>query len=80
MKEGLLAPQLAPPSAPGWTHVWDGETQLAISDETAGLLSFLGIIEYSGLYRVYTPRYTYTDDEMIGVTNEQLRSTVLRNM
>lgn len=46
---------VAPPTTPGWTHIWDYEEQLAISDEVAGSLAFLGIITWSGDYKMYYP-------------------------
>lgn len=45
---------LAPPEALGWTHVWDGgREQVRLTDAQAAVLVFMGMIEYSGLYRVY---------------------------
>jgi len=65
--------RVAPPTALGWTHVWDGgREQLRITDQQAEALVMFGIIEYSGLYRVYricSPTWTLDrirDEALVG--------------
>lgn len=71
----MKLPALAPDSSPGWTHIWDGTTQLAISDEVAAALAYLGIIRYSGDYRVYRPTGEW-DNPMIQGNLVQHRDNV----
>jgi hypothetical protein len=61
-----MIPRLAPPEAPGWTHIWDYREQLAISDEVAAVLVYLDIIRYSGDYRVYKPVGSWTCERIRG--------------
>lgn len=60
-------PALHPSKSMGWTHSWDGTTQLALSDEEAAALVYLGIARYTGDYRVYRPTGTWTNEEVVGI-------------
>lgn len=65
-------PLLAPPNALGWTHIWDhGHEQLPVDDALVAALVRLGIVFYSGEYKVYKPVFPFTleriRDEVIHV-------------
>lgn len=61
---------IAPANATGWTHVWDGREQVAMSDQQAAGLALCGVIYYSAgdgpNARVYRLCEGYTIDVVKG--------------
>lgn len=70
---------LHPPTARGWTHILENGKQLAISDELAASLVFMGVIQYSPEdgpnARVYRPRFDWETCE--GWTLDRIKTQIL---
>lgn len=60
------------PTAPGWTHVLDGEDQLALDDDVAAALVLLCLITYSPDDGPFARVYRLCD----GVTLETVRHAI----